>query len=135
MRTLKLLVVAAFAALTMALAAGLARTAPPQDGASRKSADEVRRERFRHNGVVENEDVPDPNAGHGSSGIEGNPTINAVESTGTEAPTGFDNLTNGYTDQGPDFATLNKDNVVALRSHNDNRFIFEQVETAEDGVG
>ena len=53
----------------------------------------------------------------------------------TEAPTGFDNLTNGYLPQGPAFDTINGDNVVALRSFNDNRFIFEEVETVADGVG
>ncbi len=52
-----------------------------------------------------------------------------------EAPAGFDNLTNGFTEQGPDFETLDEDNVVALRSFNDNRFIFEEVETAADGLG
>jgi CxxC motif-containing protein (DUF1111 family) len=56
-------------------------------------------------------------------------------SDATEAPTGFDNLTNGFTEQGPDFETLNEDNVVALRSFNDNRFIFEEVENIQDGLG
>jgi CxxC motif-containing protein (DUF1111 family) len=53
----------------------------------------------------------------------------------TEAPTGFDNVTNGYLPQGPDFATLEEDAVVALRSFNDNRFIFEEVEVVADGLG
>ncbi|MEZ5541009.1 MAG: di-heme oxidoredictase family protein [Pseudomonadota bacterium] len=53
----------------------------------------------------------------------------------SEAPTGYDNLTNGYLEQGPDYATLNADTVVALRSFNDNRFIFEEVETVADGIG
>ena len=52
-----------------------------------------------------------------------------------EALTGFDNLTNGYFEQGPDFDTINEDNVEPLRSFNDGRFIFEEVETAEDGLG
>jgi len=52
-----------------------------------------------------------------------------------EAPTGFDNLTNGFDPQGPDPATLNEDTVVALRSFNDNKFIFEEVETIADGLG
>src|SRR5262245_3025707 len=46
----------------------------------------------------------------------------------TEAPTGFDNLTNGFLQQGPAFESLDEDTVVALRSFNDNRFIFEEVE-------
>ena len=52
----------------------------------------------------------------------------------TEAPAGFDNQTNGFI-QGPDFDTLDEDNVVPLRSFNDNRFIFEEVETIGDGLG
>jgi CxxC motif-containing protein (DUF1111 family) len=53
----------------------------------------------------------------------------------TEAPTGFDNRTNGFSPQGPDFETIDEDNVEPLRSFNDNRFIFEEVELAEDGLG
>ena len=53
----------------------------------------------------------------------------------TEALTGFDNRTNGFDKQGPPFETLTAANVVALRSFNDNRFIFEQVETSADGLG
>jgi len=53
----------------------------------------------------------------------------------TEAPTGFDGVTNGFSTQGPPYESLNEDNVVALRSFNDNRFIFEEVETAADGLG
>jgi CxxC motif-containing protein (DUF1111 family) len=52
-----------------------------------------------------------------------------------EAPTGFDNLTNGFDPQGQDFDSLNEDNVKAGRSFNDNRFIFEEVETVKDGLG
>lgn len=53
----------------------------------------------------------------------------------TEALTGFDNQTNGFLVQGPAFDTLTAETVVALRSFNDNRFIFEEVETAADGLG
>jgi CxxC motif-containing protein (DUF1111 family) len=52
-----------------------------------------------------------------------------------EAPTGFDNLTNGFAPQGPPFETINKNNVVPLRSFNDSRFVFEQVDTKETGLG
>jgi hypothetical protein len=52
-----------------------------------------------------------------------------------EAPAAFDNRTNGFDVQGPDFDTLDEDNVVPLRSFNDNRFIFEEVEHVEDGLG
>ena len=53
----------------------------------------------------------------------------------TEAPTGFDSLTNGYLVQGPDFDTLEEDTVVPFRSFNDDRFIFEEVESRKDGLG
>jgi CxxC motif-containing protein (DUF1111 family) len=83
-----------------------------------------RRERFRHNGAVDKE-----NRVNGDG--RGDPPPRYV----TEAPTGFDNQSNGYLDQGPAFESLNEDNVVALRSFNDNRFVFEEVETIEDGLG
>jgi len=53
----------------------------------------------------------------------------------SEAPTGFDSLTNGYLDQGPDFDTLAENTVVPFRSFNDDRFIFEEVERRADGLG
>ena len=59
----------------------------------------------------------------------------AQENAATEAPSGFDNLTNGYLEQGPPFETLNGDNVVPRRSFNDNRFIFEETEFEHDGLG
>jgi CxxC motif-containing protein (DUF1111 family) len=52
-----------------------------------------------------------------------------------EAPTGFDNRTNGFLAQGAPFDEITEENVVALRSFNDNRFIFEEVEKVEDGLG
>jgi len=55
--------------------------------------------------------------------------------TVAEAPTGFDNLTNGFLPQGAPFETIDEDNVVPLRSFNDNRFIFEEIEVVEDGLG
>ena len=53
----------------------------------------------------------------------------------SEAPTGFDNRTNGFLRQGPAFDTLDEDNVEPNRSFNDNRFIFEEVEVLADGLG
>ena len=58
-----------------------------------------------------------------------------VRAGAPEAKTGFDNLTNGYFPQGPPFDSLNKDNVVPLRSFNDGRFVFEEVETVAEGLG
>jgi CxxC motif-containing protein (DUF1111 family) len=72
-----------------------------------------------HSGVVD-EDAPD---------------AESTRRDATEAPTGFDSQTNGFNEQGPDFETLNEENVVPLRSFNDNRFIFEEVERVADGLG
>ena len=63
------------------------------------------------------------------------------EDTGTgnrqtsEAPAAFDNQTNGFDPQGPDLESLSEKNVKALRSFNDNRFIFEEVEGISEGLG
>lgn len=99
--------------LILGLAAFLISTAASQSNRNR-------RDRFRHNGVMEDEDRS---------------AFGERRSDATEAPTGFDNLTNGFTEQGPDFESLNEDNVEALRSFNDNRFIFEEVEKIQDGLG
>ncbi len=81
------------------------------------AAIQTRQERFSHNGLIDDEGGPG-NRGDGS-----------------EAPAGFDNQTNGFNEQGMAFEDINEDNVVPLRSFNDNRFIFEEVETISDGLG
>jgi CxxC motif-containing protein (DUF1111 family) len=82
-----------------------------------------RADRFRMRGSPDTEDssVVDANAPQGRRF--------------NEAPTGFDSLTNGYLDQGPDFDTLVESAVVPFRSFNDDRFIFEEVERRADGLG
>ncbi len=85
------------------------------------SEEKQKRDRFRHDGKIQSEEVLSESTLTGS-----NPS---------EAETGFDNLTNGYLDQGPDFDTLSEDSVMPLRSFNDNRFIFEEVESISDGLG
>ena len=80
-------------------------------------ADDNRRQRFVHTGMIDKE------------GPAGGPP-DAVN-----APTGFDNQTNGMDPQGEPFETLDEDSVVPLRSFNDNRFIFEEVEKIGDGLG
>jgi CxxC motif-containing protein (DUF1111 family) len=77
----------------------------------------TRRERFNHDGLVDPEQ-----------------SAPAAEPP-TEAPVGFDNVTNGFLEQGPAFDSINENNVVPLRSFNDNRFIFEEVERFDDGLG
>jgi CxxC motif-containing protein (DUF1111 family) len=79
-------------------------------------------DRFRHLGFLRGEDDD-----------RSNDQQNRIHAT--EAPTGFDNLTNGFDKQGPDFETLDEDNVKALASFNDNRFIFEEQEKPDEGLG
>ena len=91
-------------------------------------ADATRMERFRVTSpAVAEAPVPDRTASTGAS-AQGSPSV-------SEAVTGFDNRTNGFLPQGPPFESINEDNVVARRSFNDNRFIFEEVETVADGLG
>ncbi len=78
-----------------------------------------------------------PPANEGPAGyfyIEGITKPVQIKVGTSEAKTGFDNLTNGFAAQGPDFNTLNADNVVPMRSFNDGRFLFEEVETFTDGL-
>ena len=81
----------------------------------------TRQQRFSHNGRIDEE----------ASAAE----LRRASDQVTEAPSGFDNLTNGFNEQGPAFDSINEDTVVPLRSFNDNRFIFEEVETIGDGLG
>jgi hypothetical protein len=92
----------------------LATLAAPADAEHRRRSD-----RFRHDGRITPEA---PATGLTDEGV-------------TEAPTGFDNATNGYLEQGPPYDELDEESVEALRSFNDNRFIFEEVEVLEDGLG
>jgi CxxC motif-containing protein (DUF1111 family) len=78
--------------------------------------------RFQHSGTMQSEGPQDT-------------TSDATNDSFTEAPTGFDNRTNGFNVQGPDFETLSADNVAPLRSFNDNRFLFEEMEVVADGLG
>lgn len=77
-------------------------------------------DRFRHSGTIATEHF----------GTRGGGNVEA-----TEALTGFDNLTNGTDIQGPPYSALGVANVTPLRSFNDNRFIFEEVRTAAEGIG
>jgi hypothetical protein len=115
-------IAAAFSVL--ALAAESWTAMGHQSGQPNTAPDQARRQRFTHRGVVDDEGPADPGRGGG-----------AGRNDATEAPTGFDNLTNGFNEQGPPFESLNEDLVVPLRSFNDNRFIFEEVETIADGLG
>jgi CxxC motif-containing protein (DUF1111 family) len=72
-----------------------------------------------------------PTAGTLSVPGEGGPSSSFYR----EAPAAFDNRTNGFDPQGPDFDTIDEETVVPLRSFNDNRFIFEEVEGVADGLG
>ena len=95
--------------------------APTQRDPSGEAANDDRRLRFTPDGTLDPE-IP--------SALRSTAEIRA-----TEAPAAFDGLTNGFNVQGPAFDRINEDTVVALRSFNDNRFIFEEVETVRDGLG
>src|SRR5262245_6899345 len=76
-----------------------------------------------------------PQANSATASTQRVPSESTSSSFFREAPAAFDNNTNGFDPQGPDFATLEEDAVVPLRSFNDNRFIFEEVEKVADGLG
>jgi CxxC motif-containing protein (DUF1111 family) len=75
-------------------------------------------QRFKHSGRV---------------AVENQSTPQSVQYT--EAPAGFDNKTNGFTPQGPAMDGLSDETAVSERSFNDDRVIFEAVETIADGLG
>jgi CxxC motif-containing protein (DUF1111 family) len=95
--------------------------------AEQRDRDTIRRQRFTATGGVSDE-----GGGDSPDSLRGRPGQMPVA---TEALTGFDNETNGFSPQGPPFGSLDEDNVVPLRSFNDNRFIFEETEGIADGLG
>jgi CxxC motif-containing protein (DUF1111 family) len=112
--TFVLLFVVTLAVFTSSLVATLAQ---PLD----TRADERRRQRFALAGELDLE--------------ESSPSSGRLAAKIAEAPTGFDSKTNGMDPQGDPFDTITEDTVEPLRSFNDNRFIFEEVETIADGLG
>jgi len=114
----------AAAAAALLCATALVAVGISQEPAQDTRADQRRRERFTqvNTGVVAAE----------AAAAVGAPVAAAAL---TNAPTGFDNQTNGMDPQGPRYDTLNEDTVVPGRSFNDNRFVFEETETIEDGLG
>src|SRR3954465_4940592 len=104
-RYLKLAVIAA-ALAAFGSSLGLKTTVESQDRRESR-VDQVRRERFRHNGVIQDEEPAREQEKRSATG-------NGPSSV--EAPTGYDSLTNGYIDQGPPYSTINEDNVAPLAS-------------------
>jgi len=94
-----------------------------------------RMQRFRHSGSVFAEDAATSTADADTQSNARGVTQSSTQDIYTEAPAGFDNRTNGFSPQGPAFDTIDEDTVVALRSFNDNRFIFEETEHKSDGLG
>lgn len=84
---------------------------------------------------VDPETAPAPQAAAATAGAQSVSPEPVSRDSLREAPTGFDNRTNGFDPQGPAFDGLTEDTVVALRSFNDNRFVFEEVEKVADGLG
>jgi CxxC motif-containing protein (DUF1111 family) len=106
-------------AVIVALASTYTATVSTETAAaeSRSGFDgKTRRERMTHDGRIDDE-------------------ARVTAARPTEAPTGFDNRTNGFDEQGPPFDTINEETVIPLNSFNDNRFIFEEVEGVDDGLG
>ena len=115
------------------VAAGLFVAALSSTSAS--PADTARMERFRSHGPIAAEAAPAQlrRANEPQAAPQFRPRSNPDAIS--EALTGFDNKTNGFSEQGPPFESINEDNVVPRRSFNDNRFIFEEVEAVADGLG
>ena len=103
--------------------------------ALQSAAADSRAERFQPQGVPQSETGTQPAANLSGARSATTPQTSTQTSTATEAPTGFDNVTNGYLTQGPAFDQIDESTVVAGRSFNDDRFIFEEVETAAEGLG
>jgi len=114
--------------VALGLALGTITVARSQN-AAQDPGDRIRQQRFTVQGAV------DPETGNQPAALIAGRMAAALQAAATEAPTGFDNVTNGFDDQGPPFDTLDEDNVVPLRSFNDNRFIFEEAETIAEGLG
>src|SRR5262245_43504093 len=100
MKILTMTVVANFGmAFTLAtMSANLVKT-NDASGTSVGPDGKTRRERLQPKGTVTEESADVANEKSGQ--------INRA----TEAPTGFDNITNGFDQQGPDFDTIDEDNV------------------------
>jgi CxxC motif-containing protein (DUF1111 family) len=114
--------------VALGLALGTITVARSQN-AAQTAGDRIREQRFTVQGT------PDPETGNQPPQLIAGRMAAAIQAAATEALTGFDNVTNGFDDQGPAFGTLDEDSVVALRSFNDNRFIFEEAETIAEGLG
>lgn len=71
--------------------------------------------------------------------IEPERSTAATQTRAAEALTGFDNVTNGFLKQGPDFDSIDGEEIESgrtpLGTFNVNRFVFEEVEQVADGLG
>jgi CxxC motif-containing protein (DUF1111 family) len=117
-----------FICRSMPFAALVFTTAVCVVSAEGQSPNDIRRERFT---------PKSPARPEGPARLFYIPGITAPvpnQTTG-QAKTGFDNQTNGFVPQGPDFETIDEDNVQPLASFNDARFVFEEVDAADEGVG
>ena len=120
---------AASAALTLTMA-GAAELAAPQMAVPNGESS-----RFTHSTLRVDPETTAPEAATTAANAQAVTPEPISRGIFREAPAGFDNRTNGFDPQGPTFETLDEDTVVALRSFNDNRFIFEEVERVVDGLG
>jgi CxxC motif-containing protein (DUF1111 family) len=89
----------------------------------------TRRQRFTRQGNIDLE-LPS-----GTAAATAKPGVVSPVAVAAEADTGFDNKTNGASEQGPAYETINSNNAQPGHSFNDNRFVFEEVEHIADGLG
>ncbi|HTU66323.1 MAG TPA: di-heme oxidoredictase family protein [Steroidobacteraceae bacterium] len=117
-------------------------TGASRDSTAQVAVSNVQQNRFLPSGLPVDRETGDP----GVTSTTTNTAIAAPDARAAatepisggpfrEAPAAFDNKTNGFDNQGPNYDALTEDTVVALRSFNDNRFIFEEVEHVADGLG
>ncbi|HVP30803.1 MAG TPA: di-heme oxidoredictase family protein [Myxococcota bacterium] len=118
-------------ALVLVAAISLGAASHPASAQALRASGTTLADRFRARGSADPEGGPPLDDPQGRLAVG----TRSAPRPPTEAPTGFANETNGFTPQGPAFDTIDEANVVPLRSFNDDRFVFEEVETAADGLG
>jgi CxxC motif-containing protein (DUF1111 family) len=118
----------------VALIASLTISASSQQAKAQTPAPDAESHRFSRSTLQVAPETITPAATGSPAGTQ-SVSEEQTSSSASEAPTGFDNRTNGFDPQGPDFDGLDEATVVPLRSFNDNRFIFEEVERVADGLG
>jgi CxxC motif-containing protein (DUF1111 family) len=130
--------------LLAAFCAAPAEGQTPQKTLRDETNDALRQAYFSANGQTPHKTLREHVVSKGPVLLEGPPKMFYIEgitapvpnrTEGAPALTGFDNLTNGFADQGPPFGTIDSSNVIPDRSFNDGRFVFEKVSVNAGGLG